>query len=201
MNEMVPLVKGFFLKKAVTCVKTPKVNGERMTVKRCSIHWKASGAIAVNVVDLVFSGFEQSALDDFRDTIVDELKPRVQEDWDLEKVVMLGDQPKVAAGSDVGGLTGGLCSPNVCWLVHKRPGSGRLGRMYLPGVTEAVVDGNGDITGTTVSAMNAALDDWVTAMSTASLQLSMRGSEDIGDLISELRVDTKVATQRRRLRR
>lgn len=201
MNEELALVKHFFLENALTSTKTSNVNGEVMTVRRCAIHWKASGATAVNVLDLVFDGFEQAALDDFRDTIVAELKPRVQEDWDLDKVVMLSSQPKTAAGSTTGGLTGALCPPNVSWLIHKRPGAGRLGRMYLPGVTEAVVDGNGDITGSTVTAMNTALDDWLTALTSASLRISMRGSEDIDDLINELRVDTKIATQRRRLRR
>lgn len=109
----------------------------------------------------------------------------------------------------------------VAYLVHKNTTAHRgqkQGRMYVPGVIESAVDGNGHLTSTYLSSLNTALAAYLSAMNSISdsvfaLSPAMRvvhvhkpnkddattwtwSSSDVSSLTADLRC----ATQRRRLR-
>lgn len=106
-----------------------------------------------------------------------------------------------------GGSAGVPASPNVAYLIHKNTslgGRAGRGRLYLPGVTEANVDGAGVVlpAGRTAiqTAATAFLGD-LTSNNTDMVLLHGPGAPISSPTnVSSLSVDSRVATQRRRLR-
>lgn len=99
-------------------------------------------------------------------------------------------------------------SPAVSILVHKNTSfggrSGR-GRSYFPGVVEAGANAGGGLTPTFIGQWQSRLDDFREGHATADIPMVLlHGSSPVIAeplVINELQVDTRVATQRRRLRR
>lgn len=98
--------------------------------------------------------------------------------------------------------------PGASLLVRKRTSFGGRtgrGRFYLPGLSEDEIDSAGTIGGTTVSDFQSAIDTWAAALVTAEMSpVVLHGPDSpvtIPHTIVGFEVDTKLATQRRRLRR
>lgn len=99
-------------------------------------------------------------------------------------------------------------TPNTAYLVRKLTlfgGRTGRGRFYLPGCPTAAVTGPGNVDGTTLGNLQTALDAFLTSMTGDDLPLALLHAPDspfnLPMLITELKPDVKVATQRRRLRR
>lgn len=122
-----------------------------------------------------------------------------------------GDLVYVMSTSDVGG--GGPWStlpPNCAALIHKttaRGGRRGRGRMYLPWVLqESLVDEAGIILASTVTSITNGVNIWVTRLATETTPLVLlHGPGKTGtpapDVVTSVRCDPLLATQRRRLGR
>lgn len=113
-----------------------------------------------------------------------------------------------------GGAGGEVLPPNCAFLVRKRTSSaGRRGRgrMYLPGVPEALVDSAGNLTGGTQADLQAAVDGWLADLATPDVggqpyaPVILHRSEGAGvepapTPVTFFEAEGKIATQRRRLR-
>jgi hypothetical protein len=117
--------------------------------------------------------------------------------------------PSALVSSNIQG-TGGSngISSNVSYLVRKVTalgGRAGRGRMYLPGPTEADVNEAGAILGARVTSLQAALNDFLTQMvadGDGPVLLHGVGSPiSTPTPITSFSLDTRAATQRRRLRR
>lgn len=112
------------------------------------------------------------------------------------------------AATGQGGGTAGACPPNVAVLVHKlTPYGGRTGRgrMYLPGIPEENVDSGGNISSSWLADRQSNLNSFWAELVAADLDPVLLHSEEtaVSDpfVITSFAVQSKVATQRRRLRR
>lgn len=112
--------------------------------------------------------------------------------------------PTLAAGT----LPGNAEPSQVAFLVHKvTPQGGRAGRgrFFLPGPSEADIDGAGVITPARAAALQTALDDFYDQLIVDLLGpvlLHSVGAPIVTPLgLTSLTLDQRVATQRRRLRR
>lgn len=103
-----------------------------------------------------------------------------------------------------GGASGDQAPPNVTYLIKKLTGlSGRRnqGRMYLPGPPEGAITAGGSLSGPGRAAAQDAVNDWVAALDGVDLGLILLHSDSsVATSIYALSVESKVATQRRRLR-
>lgn len=120
-----------------------------------------------------------------------------------------GDRLVFSSVAGAGPGTGGANSvpQNCAYLVKKITAAGGRtgrGRMYVPGVPDAVVENNGAISSATLSGMNGSLPTWlsnmngVTGIDQCVLLHSLVG--DVPNDIIGLQLDPFIATQRRRLR-
>lgn len=136
------------------------------------------------------------------------------------EVIYQGDPPPAppvvgaVASTTAGGNTGAtpLVPQNTAFLIHKRTSLGGRkgrGRCYLPGVAEGQVDNVGVVASATVGSFNTALAAWRTAIVSSSDFVGMVVLHDDASLtplpaptlVTSINMDTRVATQRRRLRR
>lgn len=114
----------------------------------------------------------------------------------------------VFAGAIAGSQTDEAMTPNVAFLVRKSTAMGGRagrGRFYLPGVPENSANEAGVVTETAISNMQSELDDFVIEVGSADLNLVVL--HGVGSPlttptpVTDLQIDGRVATQRRRLRR
>jgi hypothetical protein len=117
-------------------------------------------------------------------------------------------QSAEVAGTDTGQITGESVAPNTAFLIRKLTGVGGRtgrGRLFLPGVAESAVGPGGALTSTYAVDISATFNAFQLNMATAGLPLALLHSPDspvsTPMLITSLSCDTRVATQRRRLRR
>lgn len=121
---------------------------------------------------------------------------------------VIGISSEAATGGDAAST---ILPQNSAYLVHKRTatgGRGGRGRMYIPGIDEAKVDNLGNITTAALGLWNTALDDWLAAIQATSSVVDMVVLHDsegahAGDdprPVTDLQMDPRIATQRRRLR-
>lgn len=108
------------------------------------------------------------------------------------------------AVSRPGALSNKPTAPNNSWLIRKLvPGvSGRYaGRMYWPGVSEDQVDGAGNIPGSMVEGTNLQLADLYGVMVDLGCPpIVLSGTSDDRE-VGSMRLESRIATQRRRMRR
>lgn len=162
---------------------------------------------------------DDAANDLFTSFALEVFAPRMSNDYTLEYVtVYIGqDGPTLVNISDETPVAGTIASDtvpqNTATLVRKRTDLGGRrgrGRLYLPGVPETEVNAVGTLTPAYVSAHQAAFDDWHTYL-TAGVgarlypPVILHRSEGIGTEppptpIARFAVESRVATQRRRLR-
>jgi hypothetical protein len=127
----------------------------------------------------------------------------------------LGDQGGFGLGVFVGDIAmvnaGSFLPQNCAFLVHKRTGLGgrrHRGRLYLPGVNEALVDDKGLMSSTALSGVNAAALAWLNGVKSleAVENMVVLHTKPIGPAvfaptpITTLNLDPVLGTQRRRLR-
>lgn len=133
---------------------------------------------------------------------------------ELQYVALAGDPPLIytSAITQVGGGTSTVCPQNTAFLVHKRTAQGGRtgrGRFYWPGVAESDVDSVGTILPATVTANNTNLATFLAAVKGSAeidemvlLHDSNGAGASMGSFpITLLQMDTRAATQRRRMRR
>lgn len=118
----------------------------------------------------------------------------------------------VAPINIAGGAATDAYSPNAALLVTKRTASGGKrgkGRMFLPPLGENVVAVGGIIDATTVTTIQGRLNDFMAAQAADDLPLYLIHRHDpalgqspvVPTQITQLVLDNKLASQRRRLRR
>lgn len=120
-----------------------------------------------------------------------------------------------------GGINSGAAPPNVSWLINKTASGGRgtrNGRAYLPGVPEAGVDDAGGVEPAYITGWVPALADFLSGISDGGgldparypvvlrrpAESRIPGTQIVevdSSRITALTLDSRVATQRRRLRR
>jgi hypothetical protein len=112
------------------------------------------------------------------------------------------------AGTEAGGAGGQATSPNVAALIHKNTafgGRAGRGRMYIPGLQESDLNEAGNLDSGAVTAWQASLLAFLVSVTGDNLDpvvLHGVGSPlSTPSPITSLTIDSKVATQRRRLRR
>lgn len=105
----------------------------------------------------------------------------------------------------VGTMSGTGVQPQVSYLIQKITelgGRHGRGRLYWPGCSETFVNNSGVIDTGVQASFQGALSTWRVAMATANLPLVLLHSDATSPTpITNLNVQTTVATQRRRLRR
>lgn len=161
---------------------------------------------------------------DIQDAWADTIMPVIQSGVVLEnfhvfyKMDSQNDQVFDANGPPVagtGGTAGLSLPPNTAYLARKQTafaGRRNVGRMYLPGVPEAAVDGLGNVNGAQITALNTALGTLYTRLVQYNPEIVHSKQWDpekepvapvppLPTPITGLVVDNVVATQRRRLHR
>lgn len=103
-----------------------------------------------------------------------------------------------------GAVTGSPATPQVAFLLRKRTAMGgrmNRGRMFLPGVPEFSVNGAGVVIPSEIAALQTASNALLAAIDTLQGEMVIlhSASSDPTSVIS-LQADSRVATQRRRLR-
>ena len=112
-----------------------------------------------------------------------------------------------AAVANTGGQAGAACPPNVCILVRKQlPNlSAKFsGRLFWPGVSENQVDDAGTISTAALNQYNAAFDTFHGELISAGVDPAVFSNSDLVSpvtIVSDFIVQSRVATQRRRMRR
>lgn len=98
-----------------------------------------------------------------------------------------------------------LAPPQVTYLVTKGGGlRRRQGRMFLPGVIESAVDDLGQITNTAlITDFNTALSTFLSQLAAGGFPMRQRSPSSGGGTVAvtSLQLQTRVSTQRRRMRR
>lgn len=97
--------------------------------------------------------------------------------------------------------------PQVCYLVRKTTlTGGRMaqGRWFIPGVPEAGVDASGIVSNEYVTATQTALDSFLNQLQTRGIPMFLLHTDEASGMepipVARLAMQTRVATQRRRLR-
>lgn len=117
--------------------------------------------------------------------------------------------PSHLRGLNIPGLVSeACCPPNVTALIRKHTAMGGRagrGRIYWPGIGESRVDGAGNLLASYITALTTEFNDFLELLSVGghpAVLLHGAGSP-ISEplLLLEATVDSKAATQRRRLRR
>lgn len=168
----------------------------------------ASGANADDAANDLFIAFKNELIPAFFNAEYSLDNVTVYLGQDGPTLVNISDQP-----AEVGGGSFNVQPPNVAYLIRKRTDLGGRrgrGRFYMPCVSESTVDAVGNVSTTAQTNIQTALDDWMTALTdTIGSRLYppvvLHRSEGIGTEppptpITRFTIDSKVATQRRRLR-
>ncbi len=118
--------------------------------------------------------------------------------------------------TDVANVTGASssapASPGVAYLIRLSTALGGRrgrGRWYLPGVLEPQVDAGGNVLGTFISSVDAALALYLSDMSNSSLPLAIGHrypsgaavTPQVPTVITQAKIDARLASQRKRQRR
>lgn len=103
-----------------------------------------------------------------------------------------------------GGNVASMAPPNVSFLVRKvtaMGGRANRGRMYLPGVPESLVGNDGTLDSTFVTNQATVATNFLSRLSAEVLApVILHNSVQTPTLITQLVMEPRVATQRRRLR-
>lgn len=159
---------------------------------------------------------------DLRGIFISSVGQNISDEYTLTGVTLYvgqdGGPPAVYESTDPPGSLGGAGDPlpqNCAVLMRKRTSaSGRRGRgrCYLPGIAEDVVEPNGEIGGPTVTSWQNRANAWFTALTEPGVGLPayepylLHRSEGMGTEppptpITTFVIDSRIATQRRRLRK
>lgn len=118
----------------------------------------------------------------------------------------IGPSAEISSGTDGG--SGSLpATPQVSYLIGKSTNlGGRVGRgrMFLPGVNEPGVDASGELSGSTITNVQAQATNFHVALDGNDIPMVLlhaEGSLFAPATVTGLAVRSRVATQRRRVRR
>lgn len=148
------------------------------------------------------------------DAWADAWEPSTVATWSFQGVTLyanIGGENFVVSSTTavrVGDLSAGSLPQNNAYLVQKRTalgGRSNRGRLYQPGVFQDVVDDSGLLTGAFQASQQTAINSWLTAIQGITgvedaVVLHSEGDIDPPTVITSLRLDSRIATQRRRLR-
>lgn len=143
--------------------------------------------------------------DAFADTVLQQMTNEVA----LERTVLKAGPTTTGPAAEFvqdrfGGQDSESLPPNVAFLVKKVTDLGgrkNRGRLYLPGVPKPSSLDTGLLASGTVTNLNAQLDTFLARMETEESPLViLHNSSSDPTVVSDLELDAKVATQRRRLR-
>lgn len=138
------------------------------------------------------------------------------DDWQAVGLTYVGCLVKVGPNStgpslfvstsNQGDVAGGMTPVNTAALVTKSTtlgGRQGRGRMYWPGVPESSVGDDGSLTGSYVSGLQAALTSFFTALAGLDLDHYLLHTDPATSptLVQSVVVQSRVASQRRRLRK
>jgi hypothetical protein len=173
-----------------------------------------TGAQLVFGVDVtIFSGTVADLANNAWDNWVAEMTPELPNSISLSGVLAkMGPDATgpsfLRTGSSTGPSSGAVASPQVAYLFNKHTdlgGRSGKGRSYMPGVLEANVDASGNVGGPTVGAWNNALTAFLALFDGDDTPLVLLHAADAPitspTIITGMTCQTRVATQRRRLRR
>lgn len=174
------------------------------------------GAAVVYCVAWPGQVLNDAAVDALHDAFVNNLTPSIGTNWSIFRT-RAKQGPDSTGPSldhdeiDNGGLAGASLAPNTCYLIHKRTAAGgrrQRGRMYLPGPIEGEVTDAGALVAARQAALQTAVENWRLAVEgVAGRFLAIEHEPGISPppavptTITSLSVDSRVATQRGRLRR
>lgn len=145
------------------------------------------------------------------DAYNDHLVDYVAAGWEAEEIRVKygprdsGEEAVVSSGIGTGTWSGSMMPPQVALLINKQtPLGGRKhkGRIYWPFCTEAYADDTGDIGSTQAANVTDKFEDFRTQLNGVNVDLVLLHAhpDDEPNLITALTCQTKIATQRRRLR-
>jgi len=166
----------------------------------------AATTYGIRLLGGVFGVDYAAALHDaFADAFMPSLSSRTVLRRTLVKEGPSATGPTFEHGEDrAGGDLAGVATPQVAFLLRKRTAMGgrmNRGRMFLPGVPEGAVDGAGVVVPEMITDLQTACDAFLAAIDTLEGEMVIlhSASSDPTSVIS-LQADSRVATQRRRLR-
>lgn len=184
------------------------------------INWQFTGLqnphgsdVTLGVDVSSYGGTAQDAANDARDAWIANIMPLLNLGTVLSNTHVKFGPNSTGPAADASSSTAGTgsnsaASPQVTFLVHKATlfgGHAGRGRMFIPGLQESSVNGDGTLDSGTVTALQGGVDDLLTDLGTALLipvLLHGAGSPlSTPSTITSFTVDSVVATQRRRLRR
>lgn len=162
--------------------------------------------------DILTADFTEIA-NDLKDVFYAEWGDRIPSSYSLQGVTMYvktGDGPVVyesTGGSTAFPNAAAAVPQNVAYLIKKqtaRSGRQGRGRMYIPGVSDSNVDEKGSISSENVGFLQATATAFLTGVNAvAGVEHSVllhTSNLEVPDVITGLVADSRVATQRRRLR-
>lgn len=143
--------------------------------------------------------------DAFAETILTELSSNVTLDRTALKMGPNNVGPTFEfAGPVNGGEAVQATPPNVAYLVKKATGIGgrqNRGRMYIPGATEADIDNGGNISTSQYNTIQTDVNAFLAALDALEAEMViLHNSSSDPTTVTRLDLDSRVATQRRRLR-
>lgn len=115
------------------------------------------------------------------------------------------DGPSGSFSGETIGVSGGSLGPNSAHLITKSTALGGRrgkGRMFLPGVGEANVDNGGNLSPAIISALSGSLGDFFAGLITDGLPPVLLHEGVLAPTpVLNFNVESRIATQRKRLRR
>lgn len=110
-----------------------------------------------------------------------------------------------AAIGEAGADSDPACAPNTTWLIRKVTNLGGRegrGRLYWPGISQSNVDSDGDVGPTAQGLYQAIWDEIFDDMDTGNVPaVLLHESATTPNPLTGFQIDSRAATQRRRLRR
>lgn len=169
------------------------------------------GAVSTIGVDLQgYPGIDAEAADDaylaFQNSLLQSMSSTVRlARVELKRGPNATGPTTISGGESVGAQSGAVSPPGVALLVHKNTAIGGRqgrGRMFLPGVVEAAVNEAGQLADLFRIDLQGNANEYAGAMNAANLPLQLLHGDAMAptDIIN-MTADTRVATQRQRLRR
>lgn len=146
---------------------------------------------------------------DLHDNFADTIMPQLNGNLSLIRTALKYGPNNVGpswefSATQAGGISGTVAPPNVAFLLEKTAALGgrqNRGRMYLPGVSSSDFDGDGDVGSTRLTGLNGAATSFLAGLDTITAPMViLHNTASDPTPVTGINVDSRLATQRRRLR-